>query len=303
LLPISSRNHTGSSLAPPHGPQRGRALVLVTIGIALCAALVAGWQLLNRPGPSEPPRHVLTTRAEELRRHLFDELQPVRLANCELERFGEPHDGGYLMCGNLLDAVTAGYSYGISGYDGWGCDISRRAGVPVHQYDCFDTTRPVCEGGTTIFHAECVAGQSFTDPDGRIFDTVENQLARTGSGTSRVVLKMDVEGAEWDSLMQTPDDVLRRVDQIAIEFHGADEDRFLLLVWKLKQFFHVAHLHFNNFACVDHLSPFPAWAYEVLFVNKDLATVAPGQPTLPHPLDAPNNPEIPDCPALPRLPG
>ena len=60
------------------------------------------------------------------RRAYFEMLQPVALTNCELERFGEPNDGGYLMCGNLLGEVQSGYSYGISGYDGWGCDVSKK---------------------------------------------------------------------------------------------------------------------------------------------------------------------------------
>src|SRR5580658_6748954 len=68
------------------------------------------------------------------RRAYFEMLQPVALTNCELERFGEPNDGGYLMCGNLLGRVQSGYSYGISGYDGWGCDISTKFRVTVHQY-------------------------------------------------------------------------------------------------------------------------------------------------------------------------
>ena len=71
------------------------------------------------------------------RQALFDLLQPVRLANCELERFGEAHDGGYLLCANLLGSVQAGYSYGISGYDKWGCDVSTRLKVPLHQYRLF----------------------------------------------------------------------------------------------------------------------------------------------------------------------
>lgn len=51
------------------------------------------------------------------RQALFDLLRPVALSNCELERFGEANDGGYLMCGNLLGGVQSGYSYGIAGYD------------------------------------------------------------------------------------------------------------------------------------------------------------------------------------------
>jgi hypothetical protein len=283
---LAAMRYTGEPMT------RGRATLLLA---GLMAAAAAGWFVVKQRTP-ERPRPALPSRAEEVRRHLFDELQPVALANCELERFGEPNDGGYLMCANLLGSATAGYSYGIAGYDGWGCDISRRTGITIHQYDCFDPTRPRCEGGSTVFHDECVSAETFTDPQGRFFDTVENQLTRTGGAGKRVVLKMDVEGAEWDSLLSTSDEVLRGIDQLAIEMHGVDEAKYLLLVRKLKEHFHVAHLHFNNFACADGIAPFPAWAYEVLFVNKDLATVLPGRPRRPHPLDAPNNPELPDCP-------
>ena len=70
------------------------------------------------------------------------------------------------------------------------------------------------------------------------------------------------------------------------------------VVLKLKRFFHVAHLHFNNYSCMKGLEPFPAQAYEVLFVSKRLATVAgTGKVTLPAPQDAPNNPALPDCQA------
>lgn len=231
------------------------------------------------------------------RQALMEALQPVALANCRLERFGEPHDGGYLMCGNLLGRVESGYSYGIAGYDKWGCDISTTLGVKVHEYDCFDTTQPACRGGDTVFHAECV-GEARRTIDGRLFDTIENQLARNGDAGKRIVLKIDVEGAEWDSFIRVPDDVLSRIDQLAVEFHrmGDEDDKYLLVVERLRRFFHVAHLHFNNHSCVDHLDPLPAWAYEVLFVNKRIARVDPSRNAGGlHPLDAPNDPSKADC--------
>ena len=39
-------------------------------------------------------------------------------------------------------------------------------------------------------------------------------------------MKIDVEGAELESLLATSDRVLERMDQLAMEIHGADE-RFL----------------------------------------------------------------------------
>jgi hypothetical protein len=268
--------------------------VWVSGGILLVAAVAAGlWRVA---APSARPR---PTRAEVqaagIRAFLFDLLQPVVLSNCRLERFGEPHDGGYLLCGNLLGNVAAGYSYGISGYDGWGCQVATTLGIPVHQYDCFDTRQPACDAATT-FHAECIGVESGSI-DGRAFDTIEHQLQKNGHGTSSVVVKMDVEGAEWDSLLEAPDAVLERVDQLAIELHGVNEVRFVSVVQRLRRFFHVANVHMNNFSCAADVSPFPAFAYEVLFVSKRLgqvdATAPP--PPMPHPLDSPNIPDRPDC--------
>jgi hypothetical protein len=168
----------------------------------------------------------------------------------------------------------------------------------VHQYDCFDIRQPVCQGGRTIFHPECVAGSRATI-DGRPFDSLEHQIAANGDATRRLVVKMDVEGAEWDTFLQTPGEVFARIDQMAVEFHDVGDERFVLAVAKLKESFHVAHLHFNNFSCADALEPFTARAYEVLFVNKRIG-VTDGMPAPPgpHALDTPNNPHVADCQAV-----
>lgn len=256
-------------------------------------AAVAAFLVALRPGPEDDLR--IPPTAFQIRRVLFREIRPVKLSNCELQRFGEANDGGYLVCGNLLGAVRGGYSYGISGYDGWGCEVSRRLGVTVHQYDCFNLTRPVCDGGATVFHGECI-GTDTAVLEGRPFDTIERQIAKNGDKDKRLIVKMDVEGAEWDSFNTAPEDVLRRIDQLAVEFHGVDEARFLTAVRRLKQYFHVAHLHWNNYACANGLHPFPAWAYEILFVNKRIGILDPSaHVVLPHPLDAPNRFGAPEC--------
>ena len=256
----------------------------------------AALMLQRHPALPQPPEVV------QQRQALFDLLKPVAL-NCQLARFGEAHDGGYLMCGNLLDNAQSGYSYGINGYDQWGCDISSKLDLTVHQYDCFNTTQPSCSSGKTVFHAECV-GDTAETVDGRVFDTVKNQFARNHDALKRIVLKVDVEGAEWDSLLSAPDETLEQIDQMSVEFHwGEDEefhwvpdDKYLRVVERLKQFFEVAHIHFNNSSCVADLEPFPTWAFEVLFVNKRVAVVDPSRKADGlTPFDAPNNPSIADC--------
>jgi hypothetical protein len=260
---------------------------------------MAGGCTREDEGPSGSPRDVRAT--------LLELLQPVALTNCELARFGEPNDGGYLMCANLLDGVEVAYSYGISGYDQWGCDVAARRRVRLHQYDCFDTRQTSCPGVDVAFHPVCVAGER-RDVDGRFFDTIQNQLVMNGDATKRLALKIDVEGAEWESFLGTPDDVFDRIDQMVVEFHwdrvgdGWDSGaRYLPVLERLRRVFHVAHVHFNNASCVTDLEPFPSWAYEVLFVNKRLGTASSNTPGFrPHPLDAPNTPSVADCQLPPR---
>lgn len=275
--------------------------------LVLAAAAAVIWVRPELAGDNEQSRlaassmrqHVLLTLPQDrYRAELFAELQPVDVPDCQMVRLGSPRDGGYLMCGNLLGPVKAGYSYGIGAAgDAWGCDIARRLDVPVHQYDCFDPTPSACPGAAAVFHNECIGPVRATDASGRFFDTLENQLARNGDGANRVVMKIDVEGAEWDSLLQTPPAVLERINQLAIELHGVGEEKQVAVVRKLKQYFHVANVHFNNYACAPRLDPFPASVYEVLLVNKRVAKGGAPRPRGPLPLDAPTSSRRPDCQA------
>lgn len=276
------------------GPRRIAWIAIALAGVGCLAAAGVFVQRARRPKPK--PQRVFVSRAEQDRRRLFAAIQPVKLANCELERFGEAHDGGYLLCRNLLGPVKAAYSYGISGYDQWGCDVATRLGVRVHEYDCFNLTRPLCPTGKAVFHGECIGDSKRVD-EGRPFDTLENQVRKNGDAGKPLVVKMDVEGAEWESFLDASDDVLQRIDQMAVEFHGFDQGRHLLAIEKLKRFFYIANLHWNNFGCSGGATPFSSWAYEILLVNKRVGVLDPAAPPGPSLLDRPNNPNQPDCQA------
>ena len=255
---------------------------------AVVLVAAATMTAVARSGTHE--RELARTRAG-----LFAEIQPVAVGNCQLARVGSANDGGYLVCANLLDKVQAGYSYGIAGNDDFGCSISRQLHVPVHQYDCFDLRRPSCADGNTIFHPECI-GPSKTVEDGRPFDTFLGQFSRNGDLGKTLLVKSDVEGAEWNSFLSAPDDVFTHIDQLIVEFHHVEDADYIRAIQRLKQFFVIAHVHYNNFSCRPDLAPFPAWAFEALLVNKRLAQ-SDGTPAAPGPsaLDAPNDPESPDC--------
>ena len=252
------------------------AVILVLVVVAGATSGVSAWR---------------DARARRARQALLNALQPVALENCELARFGSAYDGGYLLCANLFANLKVAYSYGIGPNDDWGCDLATRYQVPVHQYDCFDPARPSCSTGQTIFHDECIGAQA-TTVDGRTFNTLAQQLATHGD--QGVIVKMDVEGAEWASLVATPEAVLDRIDQLPMEMHGYDAAMILPVVEKLKRTFYVVNLHFNNRACDEEAAPLPARAYQVLLVNKRLGVLG-GRPATPSPLNAPDVPALPEC--------
>jgi hypothetical protein len=234
--------------------------------------------------------------ARKLREAILAELQPVALKNCTLKRFGSANDGGYLMCENLIEPLDAAYSYGVGTNDDWGCEMSRRYYVPVHQYDCFDPARPTCNGGAFVFHNECV-GDRAADRGSHFFDTLENQISKNGDSGRRLIIKMDIEGAEWDSLLAAPNELLASIPQIAMEMHGFDNPKIVEVLRKLNRNFYLVNLHFNNWSCTPKAAPLPAWAYQALWVNKRIGVPDPSAP-VPAPmssLNAPDSPTWPDC--------
>jgi len=258
-------------------------IAFVIIAIAAAAAIAIG-DVVHR------------SAARKLREAILAELQPVVLKNCTLKRFGSANDGGYLMCENLIEPLDSAYSYGVGRNDDWGCELSRRYHVPVHQYDCFDPARPTCDGGTFLFHNECV-GDRTGERGSRFFDTLENQIRKNGDTGRRVIIKMDIEGAEWDSLLAAPDELLASIPQIAMEMHGFDDPKIVEVLQKLKRNFYLVNLHFNNWSCTPKAAPLPAWAYQAHWVNKRIAVPDPAAP-IPapmSPLNAPDSPTWPDC--------
>ena len=276
----------------------GTLLAVIAIGVA---AVYFVPSFRRPPQPNAAPER--PSKVGAVRKALLDELRTVTLSNCVLKRYGSTNDGGYLMCENLIDGVTSAYSYGIDQEDNWGCDISRQFGVVIHQYDCFTPHRPVCNGGQFVFHDECVGPKTETR-DGQPFDTISSQIARNGDSNNRLLVKIDIEGAEWDSLMATPDAVLERIVQMPMELHGTDEAKFVGVVRRLKRQFHLVNLHFNNNACESNIKPFPAWAFQVLWVNKRVGVLDPDGPSPApmSPLNALDNTDGPDCQLVQDVP-
>lgn len=231
---------------------------------------------------------------------ILAELQPVVLQNCDLKRFGGANDGGYLLCDNLSEGIESVYSYEVVPIDDFACDVSRRYQVPVHYYNCYEAPGSSCDGGSLVFHEECVGAPSELGA-WPVLDTLQNQIELNRDGDRRLIVEMDIEGAEWDALRAAPDALFEQIDQLAMELHLADDPRNLDVIRRLKQHFHLVNLHFNNHTCSTTTSPLPASVFQVLWVNKRLGVVDPSAP-VPAPysaLNAPDRPDAPDCQLAP----
>jgi len=216
-------------------------------------------------------------------------------AACAQEiRVGGENDGGYPMCKELLSGVKGAYSYGIKGSDRWGGAISSLFGIKIHQFDCFNRHIPPCrepENNCLFeFNEECVGGQSEEIPasvyDGHVckegnstcksigtpttlrFGTLQDQMSARGNVEPRtdggdLLLKMDIEGSEWDVLADPSNQpFLQQFSQIILEFHAIggsekhDVRQQLLAMQNLLQDFVVVHVHGNN--CCGELSDLPS---------------------------------------------
>lgn len=108
-----------------------------------------------------------------------------------------------------------------------------------------------------------------------------------------LILQMDIEGAEYQVIFNTPDQLLCQFRILVIEFHGLDKllDPFTFELLapcfkKVLEHFHVVHLHPNN-CCGSEL-----WGdieiprvMEFTFLNKRRVNQIKPQRTFPHPLD------------------
>ena len=236
-----------------------------------------------------------------------DLLRSFRVCgSCEnFRRFGELHDGGYLMCMDHMHGVTAAYSMGVEQHDKWSSDIANTWHVPVYQMDC-TVKKPaqLCPG--CKFFRSCISTPGGPQPAWTLAETLQH----TGQGAAAersLFGKIDIEGSEWGALASADVSMLKRFRQLAIEFHWLDKvnehPNYLKAMQKLQMAgFRVVHVHGNNYSPMYRAGEFKIPS--VIEVTLDshaqsLATCLPDQQM--HFLDMPNRVKAVELP-LAHLP-
>lgn len=88
-----------------------------------------------------------------------------------------------------------------------------------------------------------------------------------------LILKMDVEGAEWDAIAAVPSSTLVQFKQMVFELHDVysqqNHKNICAFLSKLNETHQPVHVHGNNYAVYERAGDLVMpWALEVLYVRR-----------------------------------
>jgi len=224
---------------------------------------------------------------------LIKTLQPVK-TKYDLIRVGGDNDGGYLIPDDL-EGITACFSPGVDVTASFEQDLLNR-GIRSHLAD--GSVDGVPKGLEVSSFTKKHLGGLYTDQT----MTLISWMADHNAFMDSYILQMDIEGAEYETILAADRNTLNRFRIIVIEVHNA-QHWFHPIAWglvqtffaKLLEDFHVVHIHPNNncpFIQYDEVF-FPS-VFELTLLRKDRAEPEGFVDTFPHPLDQPNVTDKPD---------
>lgn len=215
-------------------------------------------------------------------------LKVRKCKNKRLIRVGNEYDGGYVMCDDFKDAII--YSFGI----GW--DVSWDSYFAKHGYKVYmyDPTIDKLPYEHDLFHFEQygIAGVDFAKDNMLSMGTI---LKMNGHENCKdIVMKIDVEGAEWDFINETPSELLDNFKQITFELHSltdvSQSERKLSALSKITQTHQAVWVHGNNSVYAERAgSIIMPCNLEVTFLNKAKYCFEGESICFPIDLDRPNS--------------
>ena len=234
---------------------------------------------------------------------LYDLVRPLTYEHIKKIRIGNKDaDGGYVMVDDF-NGITGSLSLGI-GFDiSW--DISMtKIGIPIYQYDhTVNAPAEVAENPLLHFHKCGIA--SVTDAElhmKSISDILSDEMA---AHSGDLILKMDIDGYEWDVLDKMPHDVLMRFRQICMEIHNpiarpgqaSRRNRNLRVLRKLFTSFAPVHLHANNASPTRVILGLEIpKLLEITYIRRDGQKFSVSNEEFPGEFDTPNIPSRPEIP-------
>jgi hypothetical protein len=225
-------------------------------------------------------------------RRTMDLVRPMDVQGGNFVRKGREGDGGYVMLDELAD-IRAAYSIGIGGDVSWDAAIATH-GIDVWQYDHTVEAPPLADAR---FHFHRLGVAATASKDGTL-RTLESLVAENGhDGRRDLILKMDIEGGEWEVFSSAPMQLLEQFSQILVEFHGLcdldDADkiwRVLDALSHLQRTHQSVHVHANNWGTTAMIGGVTVpETIEVTFVRRSDHVFSSCHRIFPTELDFPNH--------------
>jgi hypothetical protein len=199
------------------------------------------------------------------------------------KRYGKHYDGGYILYKELINKAESVFSLGVDKDTSFEDAILQDKKISINMYD------------GSVEHA-------FENPNlkfNKLFINAENflqQISVTGNSDSQnMILKCDIEGAEYELFLNLEDQVLGKFSQICMEVHwlGRYDVVSELMFEKINKQFTLFHVHANNYG--PHINKIPE-VLELSYVRNDFCLnkqkLNVQLPDLI--LDSPNNMSAPD---------
>ncbi len=179
---------------------------------------------------------------EELHKFLF--LHDLDDVSFEYKRIGSKRDGGYVMVCPMSTNKIA-YSIGIFDNVDWDNEMVNN-GYDVFMYDHTIECLPFSKEGFHWFKQGICGGELRVD-----LRPITRMLLDNGhTSETGMVLKMDVEGYEWEVLDDISVKTLIQFDQIIMEMHGlvtgSNREQMVRCLKKLSSTHDLVHIHANN---------------------------------------------------------
>ena len=230
---------------------------------------------------------------------LINRLVPYDLG-VPLKRIGDPRDGCYLIPDDL-DGIEHCFSPGVGNtavFENGLYELGIRSFLTDYSVNQAPATLPDCD-----FEKKFV-GAANSENVITLDRWVNEKCPVKGSekGSADLILQMDIEGAEYETLLAASPETLSRFRIIVLEIHKLnhlDNRLFFKFVnatlCKLLEQFEIAHLHPNNGAGLTTMAgvEIPRVA-EITLLRKDRVIKKSPVEQLPNPLDVPNVPEQKD---------
>lgn len=195
------------------------------------------------------PFSIEITSDEKYYNELKKLLRVDRITGYMFKRAGKSNDGGYIMTDDFYSGDNIAYSFGISN------DVSWDDFMADNEYEVFmyDPTINKLPKNRNAFHyfKEGLSGEY--NPATKM-NTLENFISiNNHKKYKNMILKIDIEGSEWNFLETVKSSTLNQFDQILFEFHdlikgGTDKEleKRLSGLKKLNKTHQLIHLHGNN---------------------------------------------------------